>query len=179
MSIKLEGNIALNKAELKEKKSFFQKEIHLFGSKFNDKKRERFYADLRVLLQAGIDLKSALEIIISEQQKEKERLFFKGIYNAVLQGKSLAEALETAGRFSEYEFYSIQIGEESNRLPEVLEELATYFAGQAALKKQIISVLSYPAFVFVITLGLVYFMLTSVVPMFADVFKQLAVSFLH
>jgi len=34
------------------------------------------------------------------------------------------------------------------------------------------SVLSYPAFVFVITLGLVYFMLTSVVPMFADVFKQ-------
>ena len=128
--------------------------------------------DLRILLMAGVDLKSALELIIEEQPKEKDKIFFTGIYEDIIKGKSLAEALKKSGRFSEYEYFSIEIGEESNRLNEVLEELMNYYADQAALKKQIMSVLSYPLFVFVITIGLVYFMLTSVVPMFADVFKQ-------
>lgn len=128
--------------------------------------------DLRILLMAGVDLKSALELIIEEQPKEKEKKFFEGIYQDVIKGKSLSESLKSTGKFSEYEYFSIEIGEESNRLNEVLEELMNYYADQAALKKQIISVLSYPSFVFVITIGLVYFMLTSVVPMFADVFKQ-------
>ena len=128
--------------------------------------------DLRTLLIAGIDLKSALELIIEEQPKEKDKEIFNAIHKEIIRGKSLADALKNSGKFSEYEYFSIEIGEESNRLNEVLEELMNYHTDQLALKKQIISVLSYPAFVFVITMGLVYFMLTSVVPMFSDVFKQ-------
>lgn len=154
-----------------KKESIWTKDISLFNS-FNEKKKERFYMDLRILLMAGSDLKTALELIIDEQVKEKDKAFFTTIYKDILKGKSLAEALKNTAKFSEYEYFSIEIGEESNRLPEVLEELQNYFTDQAALKKQIISVLSYPAFVFVITIGLVYFMLTQVVPMFADVFKQ-------
>ena len=154
-----------------KKENIFNRDIQLFNT-FNDKKKERFYMDLRILLMAGIDLKSALELIIEEQPKEKDKVFFSAVYDDVIKGKSLADALKKTGKFSEYEYFSIEIGEESNRLNEVLEELMNYYADQAALKKQIISVLSYPMFVFVITIGLVYFMLTSVVPMFADVFKQ-------
>jgi type IV pilus assembly protein PilC len=153
------------------KENIFNRDIQLFNS-FNDKKKERFYMDLRILLMAGVDLKSALELIIEEQPKERDKLFFSAIYQDVIKGKSLADALKTSGKFSEYEYFSIEIGEESSRLNEVLEELMNYYADQAALKKQIMAVLSYPLFVFVITIGLVYFMLTSVVPMFADVFKQ-------
>lgn len=177
MSFKLNTNtlaVSSSKTEngpTSKKESIFNRDIQLFNS-FNDKKKERFYMDLRILLKAGVDLKSALELIIEEQPKEKEKKFFEGIYQDVIKGKSLSESLKATGKFSEYEYFSIEIGEESNRLNEVLEELMNYYADQAALKKQIISVLSYPSFVFVITIGLVYFMLTSVVPMFADVFKQ-------
>lgn len=177
MSFKLNTNtlaVSSSKTEngpTSKKESIFNRDIQLFNT-FNDKKKERFYMDLRILLMAGVDLKSALELIIEEQPKEKEKKFFEGIYQDVIKGKSLSESLKSTGKFSEYEYFSIEIGEESNRLNEVLEELMNYYADQAALKKQIISVLSYPSFVFVITIGLVYFMLTSVVPMFADVFKQ-------
>ncbi|WP_027421118.1 type II secretion system F family protein, partial [Crocinitomix catalasitica] len=94
------------------------------------------------------------------------------IYETVIKGKSLSQGLAASNKFSEYEFYCIQVGEESNRLVEVLDELIIYYADQSAMKKQITSVMSYPLFVLVITIGLVYFMMTSVVPMFADVFKQ-------
>lgn len=178
MSFKITSNtdpsasIAKKKQNETSKENFFNRDIQLFGGNFGNKKKERFYMDLRTLLVAGVDLKSALEIIIEEQEKDKDRAFFEEIYHAILKGKSLAEGLKKTGKFSEYEYFSIEIGEESNRLNEVLEELMNYYADQAALRKQILSVLSYPLFVFVITIGLVYFMLSSVVPMFADVFKQ-------
>jgi type IV pilus assembly protein PilC len=160
--------------EVKEKgkTNFFNKDIQFFGNKFGDKKKERFYMDLRTLLVAGVDLKSALEIIIAEQEKVLDKTVLTIIYDDVMKGKSLSEGLKNSGKFSDYEYYSIEIGEESNRLNEVLTELMKYYADQAALKKQITSVLSYPLFVFAITIALVYFMMTSVVPMFADVFKQ-------
>ena len=127
---------------------------------------------MRVLLVAGVDLKSAIEIIIDEQHKDKEKVLFEKVHTDILKGRSLADSLKSTGKFSDYEYFSIKIGEETNRLIEVLDELMKYYADQAELKKQIIGVLTYPVFVFAITLGLVYFMMTSVVPMFSDVFRQ-------
>lgn len=155
-----------------EKLPFYKRDIQLFGNSFGNKKKERFYMDLRTLLMAGVDLKSALEIIIEEQEKEAEKVIYQGIYNEIIKGKALHEGLKNSGKFSEYEHYSIAIGEESNRLSEILLELMNYYNDQANLRKQITSVLSYPLFVLVITIGLVYFMMTSVVPMFAGVFNQ-------
>lgn len=166
-------NARSGRSEAKPKEvPFYKKDIQLFGKKFGNKKKERFYMDLRTLMMAGVDLKSAFEIIIEEQEKEGERIIYEGIYNEIIKGKSLHEGLKSSGKFSEYEHYSIAIGEESNRLNEVLLELMNYYNDQANLKKQITSVLSYPLFVLVITIGLVYFMMTSVVPMFAGVFNQ-------
>ena len=173
MGFKVDQNIIVNKVDVPSKsKSWFTADIDLFGGNFGAKKKERFYLDLRTLLAADVDLRTALEIIMDEQEKQKDIDTLKIIYETVIKGKSLSEGLSVSNRFSEYEFYCIQIGEESNRLVEVLDELINYYADQSAMKKQITSVLSYPLFVFAITIGLVYFMMTSVVPMFADVFKQ-------
>jgi type IV pilus assembly protein PilC len=178
MGFKIESHIATKaetvkgvEAKTQKKEQFWNKELSFVNS-FGDKKKERFYLDLRVLLVAGVDLKSAIEIIIEEQQKDKEKVIFEAIYNDIIKGKPLADALKNTGKFSDYEYYSIKIGEETNRLNQVLEELMKYYADQSELKKQVISVMTYPLFVFGITIGLVYFMMTSVVPMFADVFKQ-------
>jgi len=175
MGFKLEQNIApsaaVSSSPSAKKESIFKRELS-FRSKFNDKKKERFYLDLRTLLVAGVDLKSSLEIIIEEQEKEKDKLIFEKIHEGVVKGKSLATCLKETGKFSEYEYFSIEIGEEANRLHEVLDQLMDFFAERTALKRQIISVLTYPVFVFTATLGIVYFMMTNVVPMFKDVFTQ-------
>jgi len=173
MSLKVQQHIEPVAVEKpKEKVPFWKQDIQLGGSGFGDKKKERFFSDLRTLLVAGVDLKSALEIIISEQKKNSEKEFYQEIYDGVVRGRSLADAMRNSKKFSDYEFFSIEIGEESNRLIEVLDELIRFYQGRVALKKQIYSVLSYPLFVLLITIGLVYFMMNNVVPMFADVYKQ-------
>jgi len=151
---------------------FLNKDIKLFGSGFGDKKKERFYSELSILFAAGVDIRSALELIEEEQTKEKDKALFKQIKEAIIAGSSLSKALEQTGLFTTYEFYSLQIGEESGRLTEILLELSTFFAKKIQQKRQLTSALSYPTVVFFASFGAIFFMMKFVVPMFADVFKR-------
>ena len=85
--------------------------------------------------------------------------------------------MERSGKFSPYEYQSIRIGEETGRLKEVMEQLSAYFNSKVRLKRQLVSVFTYPSFVILITFGVLYFMLNNVVPMFEDVFKHVITSY--
>lgn len=148
------------------------KDIQLFGKSFGDKKKERFYAELNLLLAAGIDIKTALELIEQEQPKKNERELLHSVRTAVINGSSLSDALQATGKFSAYEFYSIRIGEETGRMSEVLNDLADYFTKKIKQRRKVTSALSYPVVVLGAALLVVFFMLKFVVPMFADVFKR-------
>lgn len=152
--------------------SFLNKEISLFGKQLSDKRKERFYSELNILFAAGVDIKTALELIEEEQLKAKYKALFEKIRNVVVSGGSLSDALRNSGKFSPYEFYSIRIGEESGRLTEVLNDLAKFFAGKIKQKRQVMNAISYPIVVMFTAFAVIWFMLRFVVPMFSDVFKR-------
>ena len=144
-----------------------------FGSKeLDDKKKEYLYLELSSLLQAGINLKSSFELITADQQKEKDKELYKSIQDAVLSGTTFSQALQQTGKFSLYEVYSLQIGEETGKLIEVLQDLAKFYQNKIKQRRKIVSSLTYPCVVMTTSLGAVFFMLKFVVPMFGDVFKR-------
>ncbi len=154
-----------------ESTSWFQKDFSLTTT-FSNKNKERFYKELAVLIQSGIDFKKALEILIGQYTKPKDIEIVTQIKDQVIKGKSMHEAMAQTGHFSAYETYSVKIGEETRKLDQVLVELQKYFDRKIKMKRQLISVFTYPAFVLSVTFGVLYFMMKSVVPMFASVFKQ-------
>ncbi|WP_272149616.1 type II secretion system F family protein [Tenacibaculum aiptasiae] len=163
--------------QTKEKKegfdidSLLKKEITLFSS-FSNKKKEAFYIELAVLLKAGLELKDALELIANEQKKEIDSQLFKNIINDLITGKNLSEAIKAQNKFSEYEYYSIQIGERTGTLQSVAEELGNFYKRKNEQRRTVINALSYPIVVLCTAFLAVLFMLQFVVPMFADIFKQ-------
>ncbi|OFY33355.1 MAG: general secretion pathway protein GspF, partial [Bacteroidetes bacterium GWF2_38_335] len=76
------------------------------------------------------------------------------------------------GKFSAYEFHSLQIGEETGRVTEVLSELAKYFNKKIKQKRQLVSAFSYPVMTLFVAIAAVVFMMNFVVPMFMDIFKR-------
>jgi len=94
------------------------------------------------------------------------------IQKQVLAGSALSQALEQSGKFSLYEVYSLQIGEETGKLVEVLQDLARFYQNKIKQRRKIVSSLTYPCVVLTTSLGAVFFMLKFVVPMFGDVFKR-------
>jgi len=148
------------------------KDIALFGSGLSDKKKESFYLDLSVLLSAGVDIKTTLELIEKEQTDAKDKQLYKGIMDSVISGSSFSEALKNTGKFSPYEYFSLEIGEESGKITIVMKELAVYYQNKLKQQRQVISALSYPSIVFLVSIGAIFFMMNFVVPTFADVYKR-------
>ncbi|MEO7215180.1 type II secretion system F family protein [Mucilaginibacter sp.] len=144
-----------------------------FGSKeLKDKKKEYLYLELSSLLIAGINFKDAFELITADQQNEKDKQLFKTIQGLVLKGTAFSQALKETGRFSLYEVYSLQIGEETGKMTEVLQDLAKFYQNKIKQRRKIVGALTYPVVVLSTSLGAVFFMLKFVVPMFGDVFKR-------
>jgi type IV pilus assembly protein PilC len=161
-----------DKWKAKALSDLLNRDIRLFSSSLSDKKKERFYSELNILLSAGVDLQSALSLICEEQSKERDKQLFHDVGVQIINGDSLSEAIRKTSRFTSYEYYTLQIGEETGKLSEVLEQLSIYFLRKIMLKRQIVNALAYPVLVLSVSFGAVFFMMRVVVPMFSDLFKR-------
>ncbi len=147
-------------------------DIQLFSSGMKDKKKERFFSELSVLLSSGIDIKTSLEIIVDEQTKKQDKELFKTLYQRVIDGQSLSESLEEAGKFTTYDYYTLRIGEETGRVSHVLNDLTLYYEKKIAQRRQLTNAFSYPILVLITAFAAVFFMMNYMVPMFKDIFMR-------
>ncbi|WP_345954241.1 type II secretion system F family protein [Mucilaginibacter sp. PAMB04168] len=152
--------------------AILNKDISFGNPELSDKKKEYLYLELGSLLQAGINLKSSFELILADQRKAKDKLLFETIQQAVLGGTTFSHALKQSGKFSLYEVYSLQIGEETGKMIEVLQDLAKFYQNKIKQRRKIVSALTYPCIVMSAALGAVFFMLKFIVPMFGEVFRR-------
>lgn len=143
-----------------------------FGSSFGNAQKEAFYNEASILLSAGLDLKSALDLILSQRTKKREARVIAAICDALVEGQTMAQALQAQGYFGPYEYHSVHIGEETGRLAEILDGLADYYRRRIKQKRQLVSALMYPCMVALTSIGAVFFMLHFIVPMFADIFRR-------
>ncbi|WP_245741099.1 type II secretion system F family protein [Olleya namhaensis] len=148
------------------------KEITFFGHSFSNKIKEDFYAELSVLLKAGITLKDALELIQKAFKKEQHKQKLKLISEDIVSGLSLSEALKKQKEFTDYEYYSIKIGEETGTLSKVSEQLGAFYLRKNDQRRNLVGALTYPAIILSTAVLVVVFMLQFVVPMFQDIFLQ-------
>lgn len=153
-------------------KILMNKDISIGGSPINDQFRESFYLELQVLLTAGIDIRTALELIASEQKKKYQEQIVVELKKLIVEGKSLSAAMQNVKEFSSYEYFSVQIGEESGKLNQVLKELSLYYKSKIKQRRQLISALTYPAVILFTSFAAVFFMLNFIVPMFSDIFTR-------
>lgn len=152
--------------------SILQKEITLLGSSFSNKVKEDLYTELSVLLNAGINLKNAIELIETNLKKKTHKDILNQILKAIVSGASLSEAMHNVKVFSNYEYYSIKIGEETGTLAQVTQQLGDFFAHKNEQRRQLVSALTYPTIILCTAILVVIFMLNYVVPMFQDIFEQ-------
>ena len=149
-----------------------QKDVVLFSKPFSNKQKEDFYTELAVLLQAGITLKEGLSLIVENQKKKELRELLNFIVDGLVSGQHFSEVLKGRKEFTEYEYHSLHIGEETGTLPKICEELGKFYARKNEQRRNLINAMTYPIIILVTAGAVVVFMLRMVVPMFQDIFKQ-------
>ncbi|MFD0963850.1 type II secretion system F family protein [Pseudofulvibacter geojedonensis] len=175
MGFKIENTA--KKANSKSNEGFdidaiLKKEITFLGSSFSSKLKEDFYTELSILLKAGIALREALELLKKAQKKKHNEEMLTAIVIDIVAGNSFSEALKKHKSFTEYEYYSLKIGEETGTLARVCEQLGGFFGRKNEQQRNLVGALTYPIIILSTAVLVVVFMLQFVVPMFQDIFKQ-------
>jgi len=152
--------------------SFMNQDIQFFEPKFGIKKKLVLYGQLETLLSSGLDIQASLELIEQSFKKKQDRALIEALKDSIVKGKSLSESMEALGKFSTYEQYSIQIGEETGRLHLILKDLSNFFEKTLRYKRQLTGALAYPIFVLSFSLLAVLFLLRYLVPMFSGIYGR-------
>ncbi len=128
---------------------------------------------LSSLLNAGIPLDEALAAAASEAERPIVRERMLELRSEVLGGSPLAAALAFHPRdFPPIYQALVAAGEQSGRLGWVLERLADYAESRDALRQKVWMAMAYPAIVTLVAVGIVIFLMTTVVPQVVSVFTS-------
>jgi type IV pilus assembly protein PilC len=132
--------------------------------------------ELSMYIRSGITIVSALKIVQTHYEKNKKmKLFLTTVNTHLDEGKNFYTALESQTVVTLPEFFkqSIKVSESGGILDEVLLELSRFLKEQDRITKEIKGAFAYPMFMIVISLVMIAFMLTFVVPQITGIFESM------
>ena len=133
-----------------------------------------FTRQLATLLGAGIPLAQSLHTVSEQTANKRFQSVIDEIIAAVEGGKPLSEAFGAHRDVFDHVFLAlIAAGEISGTLDDSLRRVADQQEKDAAVASKIRGALTYPAIVFVVIIGVVIFMLLTVVPQVQNIYKSM------
>lgn len=138
------------------------------------KQKLDFILTLRTLVKTGVPIIEALIFMENNADNKKTRALSNNLRQLVLKGATFAEAANKfTACFDNISRGLIRAGEESGELDMTLDRLVELMKKQAALKKKVIGVMTYPAIVVTLAFLVVLVMLIVVFPSFKDLYANL------
>lgn len=127
------------------------------------------------LVASGMPMLRALHTLEEQSQDEMIKEATAGIRADIEAGSTLEQAMSRHPQVFDRLFRAmIRSGEESGRLDEALDRIAYQVEKQDALRRQVKSALMYPALVFGFAAVVLIAIVTFVIPVFANIFKELS-----
>lgn len=128
---------------------------------------------LASLSQSGLPLEEALLAVSQQNDQPRTKSMLLGVRAKVMEGHALADGFsEFPQAFPELYRATVAAGEQSGHLDVVLERLADYTETRQQLRQQITNALVYPITLVVMAVGIISFMLATVVPKIVSVFEN-------
>lgn len=133
-----------------------------------------FSRQLSTMVEAGIPLVSALDVLTQQIEKKGFSAVIARLRDDAETGSSFSMALAKHPRiFSQLYINMVKAGESSGMLDEILNRVASYLEKTAALQRKIKSAMVYPIAVITIAIAITTFLLVRVVPTFKGIFDML------
>jgi general secretion pathway protein F len=128
---------------------------------------------LASLSQSGLPLEEALLAVAQQNDHSRTKSIVLGVRSKVMEGHTLADGLlEFPQAFPDLYRSTVAAGEQSGHLDIVLERLADYTEARQELRQRINNAMIYPISLVLLSIGIISFMLASVVPRIVSIFEN-------
>src|SRR5207245_4001348 len=147
----------------------------LLGASKKKVKLEKFLVFNRQFLtriRAGLPILGSLELLARRQKVVHFRAQLEDVAARVKTGESISQAFEAQGGFPLVYTTTLLAGERSGNLEEVLQRFLDFQRVSLTFRTKLKASLIYPALLVVMVTGLFIFLITFVVPRFAQLYEQ-------
>ncbi|MEO0265516.1 MAG: type II secretion system F family protein [candidate division WOR-3 bacterium] len=143
------------------------------GGKPSAKDLAIFSRQFAVMIESGVSLTRALEILAEQTEKRKLKDAILKVKYDVEGGKSLGEALkEHPSVFPEMIVQMVTVGEQSGQLVSTLRQCAVFYEKMDSIKRRVVSASAYPAVIFLVLIAVMTGLLVFVIPQFAKMYEE-------
>ncbi|MHC1724018.1 MAG: type II secretion system F family protein [Aminipila sp.] len=132
-----------------------------------------FCMQIAFLLEAGISIDAGLAVLAEDADNQIEKNMLLQMSEDVELGTSLAATMRETDLFPEYLVQMAQIGQETGNLDTVMKSLAQYYDKESRLAQTIRNAVTYPLIMVSMLMVVLFVLLTKVMPIFEEVYKQL------
>jgi type IV pilus assembly protein PilC len=132
-----------------------------------------FNQQFLTLIRAGLPILSSIELLARRQKLPHFRAQLEDVATRVKNGESISESFEAQGGFPIVYTTTLLAGERSGNLEEVLQRYLDFQRVSLTFRKKLTASLIYPSVLVVMVVGLFTFLITFVVPRFAELYEQL------
>ncbi len=132
-----------------------------------------FNQQFLTLIRAGLPILSSLDLLAKRQKDDNFRSQLEDVAGRIKTGESISSAFEAQGSFPLVYTTTLLAGERSGNLEEVLQRFLDFQRVSLSFRKKLKASLIYPAFLVIMVIGLFIFLVTFVVPRFAQLYDQL------
>ena len=144
------------------------------GKKVKDKDLAVFCKQFASVLNAGVTIISALEMMSEQLENKTLQRALQEAQAYVQKGGTLADAFKLNPKvFPPIMVNMTAAGEMSGNLEVCFERLTTHFETANALKSKVKSAVTYPIVILIVVIAVVIVLLVGVIPQFVDMFDQL------
>ncbi|MDV6315769.1 type II secretion system inner membrane protein GspF [Idiomarina sp. HP20-50] len=129
---------------------------------------------LSTLVSSALPIEQALLAVADQTEKPRLKKLLMSVRSKVVEGYGLAEAMsDFPGVFDSLYTAMVAAGEKSGHLDTVLDELANYTEQRQHMKSQLTQALIYPLMLTLVAIGIVVFLLVSIVPQIVENFSTM------
>ena len=132
-----------------------------------------FNQQFLTLIRAGLPILGSLDLLARRQKIPHFRGQLEDVATRVKTGESISAAFEAQGGFPLVYTTTLLAGERSGNLEEVLQRFLDFQRVSLTFRKKLKSSLVYPSVLIVMVLAMFIFLITFVVPRFAQLYDQL------
>lgn len=155
--------------ELKEMRTASRRSFAL-GRRIPHAQRVQVIRQLAALLQSGLPVEQALNAAASQSSHQVQAALL-AVLSVVREGARLSSALrESPQLFPTLTQSVVAAGERAGKLGDVMEELASQLERSYQTEQKVRAALIYPAFLAVMSIGMIVSLLTIIVPRLVDQF---------
>lgn len=147
---------------------------NLFGTTVKPRDRVIFTRQLATMVKAGLPITQALNTSTTLIPKQEFKTMLQKITASVEGGNTLADSFAMYPKvFNDIYVNLVAAGEQSGNLDDSLKRLADQQEKDQKIIAKVRSALWYPMIVMVVIIGVLIFMITTVLPQVANLYKEL------